>query len=177
MTDKLKEALSETVKVTISTEKGDIKLDLYPKVAPKTVENFTKLARDGFYDGITFHRVIQEFMIQGGDPDGTGSGGPGYSFEDEINPEFLGLPSEAIAANEARGYVYNKDLVSLPNLPGSLSMANAGPNTNGSQFFIITREAQSHLDGLHTVFGQVVEGMDVVLNIAQGDKMTKVTVE
>src|SRR4051794_24645076 len=121
---------------TIHTNHGAIALELYDKDAPKTVENFTKLAGDGFYDGVIFHRVIPNFMIQGGDPTGTGSGGPGYTFEDEFNQR--------------------------PAVRGSLAMANAGPNTNGSQFFITTAEATPWLDGKHTVFGQVTSGMDVV---------------
>ena len=141
-----------TYRATISTDRGDIVLDLYPKHAPKTVNNFVTLARDGFYDGLTFHRVIPNFMIQGGDPTGTGSGGPGYRFEDETrdNP--------------------------LQHETGVISMANAGPNTNGSQFFI-THAPQPHLDGRHTVFGKVVEGQDVVDAVQQGDAMSSVSVE
>jgi cyclophilin family peptidyl-prolyl cis-trans isomerase len=121
---------------TISTNHGDIKVELFDEDAPKTVENFKKLARDGFYDGVVFHRVIRGFMIQGGDPTGTGTGGPGYQFEDEFSDR--------------------------KNVRGALSMANAGPNTNGSQFFIVTAEATPHLDGRHSVFGQVTAGMGVV---------------
>ena len=121
---------------TLQTNHGAIELVLFPDDAPKTVENFTKLARDGFYDGVIFHRVIPDFMIQGGDPEGTGSGGPGYTFEDEFNAH--------------------------PVVRGALAMANAGPNTNGSQFFIVTADACPWLDGKHTVFGQVTNGMDVV---------------
>ena len=121
---------------TLHTNRGAIDLELYPDDAPKTVENFAKLARDGFYDGVIFHRVIPDFMIQGGDPTGTGRGGPGYTFEDEINEHKI--------------------------VRGALAMANAGPNTNGSQFFIVTTEEAPWLDGKHTVFGRVVEGMDVV---------------
>ena len=121
---------------TLHTNHGDIALELFDDDAPKTVENFTKLARDGFYDGVIFHRVIPDFMIQGGDPTGTGMGGPGYEFEDEIN------------ANRV--------------VRGALAMANAGPNTNGSQFFIVTTEAAPWLDGKHTVFGKVTSGMEVV---------------
>jgi peptidyl-prolyl cis-trans isomerase B (cyclophilin B) len=136
--------------VTMETNKGTIEIELFAQDAPKTVNNFVFLAGEGFYDGVTFHRVISNFMIQGGDPTGTGRGGPGYNFEDETR--------------------------SNPNKHGSgfLSMANAGPNTNGSQFFI-THSPQPHLDGKHTVFGKVTSGMDVVNNIRQGDKMTKVT--
>jgi cyclophilin family peptidyl-prolyl cis-trans isomerase len=123
-------------KATIQTNHGAIDVELFDDDAPKTVENFTKLARDGFYDGVIFHRVIPDFMIQGGDPTGTGSGGPGYQFEDEANDHRV--------------------------VRGALAMANAGPNTNGSQFFIVTAEACTWLDGKHTVFGQVTSGMDVV---------------
>jgi peptidyl-prolyl cis-trans isomerase B (cyclophilin B) len=136
---------------TISTNKGDIELDLHAKEAPKTVNNFVFLARQGFYDGVTFHRVISNFMIQGGDPTGTGRGGPGYRFEDE----FKGNPH----THET----------------GTLSMANTGPGTNGSQFFI-THAPQPHLNGRHTVFGQVTSGMDVVNAIRQGDEMVSVTI-
>ena len=138
--------------VVIETDKGNIEIDLYPQNAPKTVNNFVFLAREGFYDGISFHRVINNFMIQGGDPTGTGSGGPGYKFEDEVQ----GNP--------------------LKHETGVLSMANAGPNTNGSQFFI-THAPQPHLNGKHTVFGKVIEGQDVVDAIQQGDKMIKVEIK
>jgi len=137
---------------TISTDKGDIVIDLYPNYAPKTVNNFVFLAREGFYNGIVFHRVIPNFMIQGGDPTGTGRGGPGYTFEDECDD-----------ANPLR----HDEKV--------LSMANAGPNTNGSQFFI-THAPQPHLDGRHTVFGRVTAGQDVVDAIAGGDVMNTVTI-
>jgi peptidyl-prolyl cis-trans isomerase B (cyclophilin B) len=125
---------------TLHTNHGPIAVELFEDDAPKTVENFTKLAGDGFYDGIIFHRVIPDFMIQGGDPTGTGSGGPGYTFEDEFNDNKV--------------------------VRGALAMANAGPNTNGSQFFIVTTEAASWLDGKHTVFGRVTDGMDVVDTIS-----------
>ncbi len=138
--------------VSMETNKGTIEIELYPQYAPKTVNNFVFLAREGYYDGVTFHRVISNFMIQGGDPTGTGRGGPGYKFEDE----FTGNP--------------------LKHETGVLSMANAGPATNGSQFFI-THSPQPHLNGRHTVFGKVTSGMDVVNAIRQGDKMTKVTVQ
>ena len=128
---------------TLHTNHGPIAVELFGDDAPKTVENFTKLARDGFYDGVIFHRVIPDFMIQGGDPTGTGSGGPGYTFADEFN--------------------HNKIV------RGALAMANAGPNTNGSQFFIVTTEAASWLDGKHTVFGRVTDGMDVVNEISALD--------
>jgi peptidyl-prolyl cis-trans isomerase B (cyclophilin B) len=120
----------------LHTNNGVIAIELHDDDAPKTVENFLKLARDGFYDGVIFHRVIPDFMIQGGDPTGTGSGGPGYQFEDEFNDQKV--------------------------VRGALAMANAGPNTNGSQFFIVTTEATPWLDGKHTVFGRVTDGMDVV---------------
>jgi peptidyl-prolyl cis-trans isomerase B (cyclophilin B) len=136
---------------TIDTSRGTIKLELYEDKAPKTVANFEKLANDGFYDGLTFHRVIGNFMIQAGCPHGTGTGGPGYTFEDEFDDT---LRHDG---------------------PGVLSMANAGPNTNGSQFFI-THVPCPHLDGKHSVFGRVREGQDVVDAIAQGDVMEKVTV-
>src|ERR687888_1515333 len=124
----------------MKTSEGDIVLELFDEDAPKTVSNFKKLASEGFYDGLIFHRVIDDFMIQGGCPEGTGMGGPGYTFEDEINPHKV--------------------------VRGALAMANAGPNTNGSQFFIVTTEAAPWLDGKHTVFGEVVEGMDVVDEIS-----------
>ncbi len=136
---------------TMETDRGNIEIDLYPQYAPKTVNNFVFLARQGFYDGVTFHRVIANFMIQGGDPTGTGRGGPGYRFEDE----FAGNP--------------------LKHEAGVLSMANAGPGTNGSQFFI-THAPQPHLNGKHTVFGQVTQGQDVVNAIRQGDKIKQVTI-
>jgi cyclophilin family peptidyl-prolyl cis-trans isomerase len=137
------------VNATVHTNHGEFGLELFHDDAPKTVDNFVKLARDGFYDGVIFHRVIPDFMIQGGDPTGTGSGGPGYSFEDEFNEHKVER--------------------------GALAMANAGPNTNGSQFFIVTADACPWLDGKHTVFGKVTSGMDVVDTIADqprdaGDK-------
>src|SRR6195256_1104463 len=124
---------------TMKTTEGEIAFELFDKDAPKTVENFRKLSSDGFYDGLTFHRIIKDFMIQGGCPQGTGTGGPGYQFEDEINSHKI--------------------------VRGALAMANAGPNTNGSQFFIVTAGSCPWLDGKHTVFGQVTDGMDV------GDKL------
>lgn len=165
----------------IETDKGDIELELYKDVAPKTVENFVKLAQDNFYDGITFHRVIPDFIIQGGDPlskdddpANDGTGGPGYSFEDEINPKSLGLSDKAIQELEAQGYAFNYNLKSISHDVGVISMANAGPNTNGSQFFIVTKESQPQLDGRHTAFGKVVKGMDVVRRIKQDDIMKEV---
>ena len=142
---------------TLHTSEGAIELELYPDAAPKTVENFEKLSRDGFYEGVIFHRVIPDFMIQGGDPTGTGTGGPGYEFEDEFNEHRV--------------------------TRGALAMANAGPNTNGSQFFIVTVEEASWLDGKHTVFGRVTAGMDVVDRISRVERdandrpRTPVTIE
>ena len=136
---------------TIETEKGDIKIELFEDKAPITTKNFIDLAEKGFYDGLTFHRVIRGFMIQGGDPNGDGTGGPGYKIKDEFHRD-LKHDSEGI-----------------------LSMANSGPNTGGSQFFI-TEAPQPHLDGKHSVFGKVIEGMEVVNSIEQGDKMIKVII-
>lgn len=141
----------KSYQLAMQTNRGLIEIDLYAQHAPKTVNNFVFLARQGFYDGIKFHRVISNFMIQGGDPTGSGRGGPGYKFEDET----AGNP--------------------LKHESGVLSMANAGPNTNGSQFFI-THSPQPHLNGKHTVFGKVTNGMDVVNAIRQGDVMESVTV-
>jgi len=144
--------VSKKYAATFETSRGTIVADLFAKDAPKTVNNFVFLAREGFYDGTTFHRVLANFMIQGGDPTGTGRGGPGYKFEDETknNP--------------------HKHKV------GSLSMANAGPNTNGSQFFI-THVVTDWLDGKHTVFGQVRSGQNVVDSVRQGDKLNSVKIE
>ena len=127
----------------LHTNHGDITVELFDEEAPKTVENFKKLAGDKFYEGVIFHRVIKDFMIQGGDPTGTGRGGPGYTFEDEFNEHQI--------------------------VRGALAMANAGPNTNGSQFFIVTTDAAPWLDGKHTVFGHVVDGMEVVDKIEASD--------
>jgi peptidyl-prolyl cis-trans isomerase B (cyclophilin B) len=143
--------VSKIYTVTMETSKGTIEIELYPEHAPVTVNNFVFLINEGFYDGVKFHRVIDNFVIQGGDPTGTGRGDPGYKFADET----MGNP--------------------LKHGTGFLSMANAGPNTNGSQFFI-THSPQPHLDGKHTVFGKVVHGMDVVNAIQQGDAMEMVTV-
>ena len=136
--------------VNMETDKGTIRIQLFPKDAPKTVNNFVFLSREGYYDGLTFHRIIENFMAQGGDPIGTGTGGPGYQFEDEFSDQ--------------------------SHVAGALSMANSGPNTNGSQFFIVYTP-QTHLNGRHTVFGQVIEGMEVALALEIGDRMTKVTIE
>lgn len=170
-------------RVVIETDKGEIRLELYPKAAPKTVENFIKLTQEGFYDNTTFHRVVENFIIQGGDPlskdddpSNNGTGDPGYTFEDEINPKSLGLTFEQTKELEALGYRYRYDIQSIPHEPGVISMANSGPNTNGSQFFIVTTAAQPSLNGRHTAFGRVYEGMDVVLNIKQGDLIKKVFV-
>jgi len=134
----------------IKTEKGDLELELFASDVPVTVNNFVFLARDGFYNGTTFHRVIPDFMAQGGDPLGTGMGGPGYTFADEIT-----------------GHTH---------VIGALSMANAGPNTNGSQFFI-TYAPQPHLNGKHSVFGQLTKGMDVLKKIKSGDAIIQITIE
>ena len=142
---------------TLHTSEGAIGIELYPNEAPKTVENFIKLAGDGFYDGVIFHRVIPDFMIQGGCPEGTGTGGPGYQFEDEFNEHKVER--------------------------GALAMANAGPNTNGSQFFIVTTESAPWLDGKHTVFGKVTSGQDVADRISMVDSdgrdkpLTPVTID
>jgi len=167
--------------VIIETEKGNIKLELFTNDAPKTVENFVKLASENFYDSIKFHRVIADFMIQGGDPlskdddpSDDGTGGPDYAFEDEINPISLGLDEDTIQRYEEQGYEYDYNLDSHKMEVGVLAMANSGPNTNGSQFFIVTERSQPHLDGKHTVFGKVLEGMDIVRSIEQGDVMERV---
>ena len=141
-----------TYTATLTTSKGEITLELYPEHAPKTVNNFVFLAGEGFYDGTVFHRVIPDFVIQGGDPTGTGTGGPGYRFEDETKGNPLKHNSKVI------------------------SMANAGPNTNGSQFFI-THSPQPHLDGRHTVFGKVTGGESVVDAITAGDELTSVLIQ
>jgi peptidyl-prolyl cis-trans isomerase B (cyclophilin B) len=135
--------VSRMTTATMHTSEGPIQIELFPGEAPKTVENFTRLAGEGFYDGLVFHRVIPDFMIQGGCPEGTGTGGPGYQFEDEFNDHKVER--------------------------GALAMANAGPNTNGSQFFVVTAEATPWLDGKHTVFGRVTSGMDVVDTISRLD--------
>jgi peptidyl-prolyl cis-trans isomerase B (cyclophilin B) len=141
-----------TYRAKMETSKGTIELEIYPQHAPKTVNNFVFLASEGFYDGVTFHRVIPHFMVQSGDPTGTGRGGPGYRFEDELRDNPLKHEEKVI------------------------SMANAGPNTNGSQFFI-THEPQPHLDGRHTVFGKVTAGAGVVDSIEQGDTIRSLEVE
>ena len=143
---------SKSFTATFKTSRGTIVVDLFPDAAPNTVNNFVFLARDGFYNGTKFHRVIPDFMVQGGDPEGTGRGGPGYKFKDEFSAK------------------------SRKHQVGSLSMANAGPNTNGSQFFI-THVVTDWLDGKHTVFGQVKSGQDVVDATKQGDTLESVTIE
>ena len=139
------------IRIIVKTDKGDIEGVLYPSKAPVTVANFLNLAKRGYYDGLKFHRVIPDFMVQGGDPTGTGSGGPGYRFEDECSPELK----------------HDK--------PGIFSMANAGPGTNGSQFFI-THVPTPWLDGKHTVFGSVTKGQDIVNAVAQGDKIKSIEI-
>ena len=141
---------SKQYTATIETEKGDLVLELFASDVPKTVNNFVFLAGDGFYNGTIFHRVIPDFMAQGGDPTGTGTGTPGYSFADEFTEH--------------------------THITGALSMANSGPNTNGCQFFI-TYTPQPHLDGKHTVFGQLIEGTDVLEKIEQGDAIIRITIE
>ncbi|MBL9152911.1 MAG: peptidylprolyl isomerase [Verrucomicrobiales bacterium] len=141
----------EDIRITLKTEKGDIEATMFSSQVPLTTANFLNLAQRGYYDGITFHRVIAKFMIQGGDPTGTGMGGPGYKFEDEFKP--------ALKHSKA----------------GIFSMANAGPRTNGSQFFI-THVPCPHLDGRHSVFGEVTKGQEVVDTIAKGDKITGIEI-
>lgn len=136
---------------TIKTDRGDIQLELFQDLVPRTVKNFVDLANDGFYNGLLFHRVIPDFMIQGGCPEGTGTGGPGYQFEDEFHPD---LRHDG---------------------PGTLSMANSGPDSNGSQFFI-THVATPHLDDKHSVFGKVIAGQDVVNSIETGDRLNEVVI-
>ena len=145
-------AAAQDINITIKTNKGDIDLVIFASKVPLTSASFLNLAKHGFYNGVKFHRVIKNFMIQGGDPTGTGTGGPGYKFEDEIDP--------TLKHNKA----------------GLLSMANAGPATNGSQFFI-THLPTPHLDGRHAVFGEVTSGMDVVNSIGQGDKIESIVVK
>ena len=141
---------AKSYKATIKTNRGDIDLDLFAAQAPKTVNSFVFLARDGYYDGLTFHRVIPDFVAQGGDPTGTGTGNPGYKFADEFSKHI--------------------------HVSGALSMANAGPNTNGCQFFI-TYTPQLHLDGKHSVFGQLIEGIAVLKKINQGDIIYKISID
>lgn len=184
--------LSGEYTVILHTSEGDIELELDADAAPKTVTNFIVLAKMGYYDGLTFHRVIPDFMIQGGDPNGNGTGGEsvfGSTFEDEINADSYGLqkkklkdevdgdlPPELEDATvkeylQLQGYSFNDDLKSLPMDRGAIAMANRGPKTNGSQFFIIQRDGGTPwLEGKHTVFGRVTEGMDIVDAIANADR-------
>lgn len=142
---------SATYRVTIATDRGDIVMDLDPRLAPQTVNNFVALARSGFYDGVTFHRVVPEFVVQGGDPEGTGRGGPGYRFPDEpVRGEYT---------------------------LGAVAMANAGPDTNGSQFFICIDDCRQKLQPLYNLFGHVVQGIEVAQSVRVGDVMRSVTVE
>lgn len=178
--------------VVLKTSKGDITIELNADAAPKTVTNFVLLAKAGYYDNLIFHRVIPDFMIQGGDPDGKGTGGSsiyGESFEDEINAESYGLDKQKVSdvaggqelppeivnltlkeLYEQQGYVYDSSLKSEPMVRGALAMANAGPHTNGSQFFIVQTKETPWLDGKHTVFGKVTAGMDVVDAIANAPR-------
>ncbi len=184
--------LAGKVNVVLHTTKGDVSIELDADVAPKTVTNFVTLAKAGFYDGLLFHRVIPNFMIQGGDPKGDGTGGQslfGPTFEDEINASSYGLDKKSVKdvaqgqqippelANltvkqlyEQQGYKYNSSLKSLPLARGAIAMANRGPNTNGSQFFIVQTKEAPWLEGRHTVFGKVTAGMDVVDAIAAADR-------
>lgn len=173
----------DIIVATIETDKGNVDLELNKKAAPKTVENFVKLAKEGFYDGVKFHRVVDGFIIQAGDPlskddnpDNDGTGGPGYSFDDEINPKALGLSEELISRFQSGGYKFDFSLESIPHKIGTISMANSGPNTNGSQFFIVTTKDEPDLDGRYTAFGAVIQGMDVVRQIKQGDIINKITI-
>ena len=188
-------------RVKIATNRGDVVVELFEDQAPNTVANFIELAEKKFYDGKTFHRVIADFMVQGGCPEGTGTGGPGYKIADEIDADALGLDKLACekapffnflrdqdgcprsfwakpvkAWYESRGYKYAKGASGQRMVRGMVAMANSGPNTNGSQFFLVTGKEFPHLDGKHTVFGRIVEGQEVVDRLQQGDEMTSVTV-
>lgn len=170
------------IKATIETNKGNIEVELYKEAAPNTVDNFVKLAKENFYDGTKFHRVVQDFVIQGGDPlskdpnaKNIGAGGPGYTFKDEINPKSLNLSDDLIAQLQSQGYTFNYLLQSISHTIGTISMANSGPNTNGSQFFITLKDL-SDLDGRYTAFGRVINGMDIVQKIEQGDIINKITI-
>lgn len=153
----------------IKTSQGDITVELYPDAAPNTVNNFEQLVANKYYDGLLWHRVIKGFMIQSGDPAGDGTGGEsasGTDFADEINPQSLGLTSTEINTLVGQGYTYNYSLESHKMQVGSLAMANRGPNTNASQFFIVTEKDQAYLNGKHTVFGKVTKGLDVAVAIS-----------
>lgn len=171
--------------VTIKTAKGNIVIDLLPKAAPKTVANFVKLAKQGFYNGTTFHRVVPNFVIQGGDPyskdpskkDQVGKGGPGYIVPDEINPKTQGLSDSQIKALEGQGYKYDFSLDTPPVTTGTVAMANSGPGTDGSQFFVVIGPDQPNLNGKYTVFGKVASGLDVAKKIKKGDLMQSVTTQ
>jgi len=182
-TEPMKTTTNNVIKATIETAKGNIELDLYPDVAPNTVDNFVKLSKSGFYDNTRFHRVVEDFVIQGGDPlskdpnaENVGTGGPGYKFNDEINPKSLGLSDELISQLEQNGYTFDYNLQSIPHKIGTISMANSGPNTNGSQFFIVSTQDQPNLNGMYTAFGQVTKGMDIVQSIKQGDIIKKIII-
>jgi len=154
------------IQILFETTSGTFEVEVYPEVAPMTVKNFVELTKQGFYNGVIFHRVIDDFMIQGGDPTGTGRGGESIwkkGFRNEISAKALGIDQKAL---EAKGYSFDNDLPSMHCRYGTLCMANAGPNTNGSQFFIVVRDECPWLDGKHTVFGKVVKNMDVVEKIA-----------
>lgn len=182
-TEKTEVIKESAIQAVIKTAKGDIELELYPEFAPKTVANFAKLSKAGFYAGTKFHRVVPGFVIQGGDPlsktndPKVGSGGPGYTFADEINPKSLGVSEEMMQQLEKQGYKYDYTLESLPVDVGAIAMANSGPNTNGSQFFIVTEQAQPHLNGKHTVFGKVKKGVEVARKIQQGDVILGVEIK
>jgi len=165
-----KDALVYGDQAVIHTSYGDIEINLYKSDAPKTVANFVGLSDQGFYNHLLWHRVIKGFMIQGGDPNGDGTGGEtiyGDYFEDEINPKSLGLADDQIKDLEDQGYTYNYSLNSHKMEVGSVAMANSGPNTNGSQFFIVTEKDQNYLNGQHTVFGKVTKGLDIAKKISE----------
>ena len=178
-----KEELKQNRFATIETNYGTFKIELYYKNAPKTVANFILLVQKGFYNKLSFHRIIENFMIQGGDPKGDGTGGPGYSFEDEINPKIAGVKDEDIKQNEAQGYKYDYNLTTIKLEQGVVAMANTGANTNGSQFFIIVAKSTPWLDGKHTPFGKIIQGYDIVEKISkvktdkQGKSVKKVIIK
>lgn len=165
-----KDSLAIGDQAVLHTTKGDIEIEFYEEAAPKTVQNFALLAERKFFNNMSWHRVIKDFIIQSGDPKGDGTGGEsawGNYFEDEINPTVLGVSSDQIKKNEEKGYKYNYSLKSHKMEKGSVAMANAGPNTNGSQFFIVTDKEQPYLNGIHTVFAHVTKGMEVVRAISE----------